>query len=319
MTPCQADILRPTARSRCLSSSIYRLRSVIKMMGVNHVRLGAVFALAAAASAAQLGGILFAPDLLLAVSQASGYALLPDIDHRTSIATKSFEPVTVPLHWLTVWFHRIVYTLTRRGDDPPSRLNSRPKPRVGGIPGFRWATRSLFGYARPWRSAHRGITHSIISAAVLSGLVCGLMYAGPLWAIGVILAGVALGGSLVFAAPVIFIYAAAVFISFGPAGALDHLVKMSPLWATSMFLGLASHVFGDGCTKSGSPVWAPVTWRTYRTPLYFKTNKWFEQNVMKWVLLGLVAYFTLVLVNQYFHGAVIALLSGLAHAFGIGR
>lgn len=286
-------------------------------MGPNHVRFGAVFALGAAAAAAQVGGILFAPDLLLAVTQASGYALLPDIDHRTSTATKSFEPLTVPLHWLTVWIHRIIYSLTRRGDDPPSRVG-RPRPRVKRRRFSRmWG--ALFGFARPWRSAHRGITHSIITSAVLAGLFCGLMYAGPLWAIGVILAGVLIGGRLVYAGPVILIYAAAVGLYFGPWGALDHLQRMAPLWAVAAFLGLVSHVCGDGCTVSGSPFWAPLTWRTYRAPLYFETNKWFEKTIMKWALILMMAYLTLVLFTQYFPGAVTAILHALANLLGIGR
>jgi membrane-bound metal-dependent hydrolase YbcI (DUF457 family) len=289
------------------------------MMGENHVRLGAVFALGAAAAAAQVGGILFAPDLLLAVTQAGGYALLPDIDHRTSTATKSFEPVTVPLHWITVWLHRIIYSLTRRGDDPPSRIGGRPKPRVRGSRWLAPVTRSLFGFARPWRSAHRGITHSLITSLLLSGFLCGLMYAGPLWAIGVLMAGALVGGRLVLAGPVILIYGISVGIYYGPWGALDHLQRMAPLWAVAILLGLASHVFGDGCTKSGSPIWAPVSWKTYRTPFYFKTNKWFEQHVMRWALILMTAYLSLVLVTQYFPGAITAVLHAFANLIGIGR
>lgn len=289
------------------------------MMGENHIRLGAVFFLGAAAAGAQVAGVVFAPDLLLAVTQAAGYALLPDIDHRSSTATKAFEPVTVPLHWLTVWLHRIVYTLTRRGDDPPSRMGGRPKPRVRSRFGLRWLTRSLFGYARPWRSAHRGITHSILAALVLSLMFLGLMFAGPWWAIGVVLAGVLLGGRFVYAAPVLAIYIAIVFISFGPWGAVEHMQRMGPLWASAVFIGLVSHVCGDGCTKSGAPFWAPLTWEVYRTPMYFTTNKWFEKNVMKWAMIVLVVYFSWILMWQYFPDALTAVLRALAGLLGIGR
>jgi membrane-bound metal-dependent hydrolase YbcI (DUF457 family) len=289
-----------------------------QMMGRTHVRFGAVLALGAAAAVSQVAGVLYAPDVLLAVCEASGFALLPDIDSRTALATKAFPPVTLPLHHIVTWIHRMIYAATRRAHDEPSRLNGRFKPRVKQVFGSTRIATTVFGVSRGWRSAHRGITHSLITAFVCSAGMVGLSYLSPWIPVVIILAGVLLGGALVFALPILGIYLIAALVSFGYEGILPHLVDTAPLWGSAMFIGLASHDLGDGCTTHGAPLWAPITWEDYRAPLHFGTNDWFEKNVLKWIFYVMMAYFIGVLLSTWYPDllpAILRLVVGLLSGF----
>src|SRR3954454_3652092 len=114
------------------------------MMAPQHIRSGVAAALGLAVLATEYGGGIRFADVSMFAAVAGGATLLPDWDSRSSTITKAFPIITVPIYWIIVWSHRAVYAATRRGLDATSRTR-------GG-----------------WRGAHRGITHTLPTAVLVS-------------------------------------------------------------------------------------------------------------------------------------------------------
>jgi membrane-bound metal-dependent hydrolase YbcI (DUF457 family) len=253
-----------------------------------HVRMGVVWGLAGCAFGAQLMGITWAADVLIAPAIVGGAGEWNDIDHHGATVTRAFPPVTFPLHMIVVWINRILYTLTRRGHDPPAWNGYFQAGRFrtslcSYLPQGLWF---LVGRKRMWRSAHRGFTHSVFTA-IFVGLVIGYMCsAGPWWiSVIIFVTTVGLAGDLVFAGPVLALYVVTGAIHFGVAGLADHLVDMGWLWGTCVALGMLSHDFADTCTTAGLAFLSPLTWEEFYSPLPFDTGGFFEKVVVKWILI----------------------------------
>lgn len=281
------------------------------MMGRRHVAFGAVCALGVTAACAQVFDVIYVPDILLAISQASGYAIVPDFDKRSSIATRSFPAITVPLHHLTVWLHRCIYHLTRRSHNPPSRLGM-PRRRISSVAGSTQLARIVGGSSRPWRDAHRGLSHSLVTA-VLSALLAGVLsWLHPVLAALIILFGVLLFSVAVCRAAwgifIVILYSLSSMLYFGLYEALAHLSDSAVLWGLAVLVGLVSHDLSDSCTKKGVALLAPYSWKMYRSPVSFSTNDVFERRYLPWIFGALAGYFLWILISVWWPQALPSVL-----------
>lgn len=285
-----------------------------------HVRMGAVFGLATMAVGAQALGITWAADVLLAPAVCAGAGEWPDADHHGSTITRIFPPITFPLHWLITWIDRFIYTITRRGDDPPAwdgyyRVGYLRTRISEYLPHQLWF---LIGIPRRWDSSHRRITHSIPTAIAVGCLVGYMCAAGPWWVSALLfVTTVCLAGDLVFAGPVLAVYIAAGWVHFGLLGLLDHVHEMGPLWGLCVTIGMISHDFADNCTTYGLPLAAPVSWHQFYSPFPFDTGSFFEKVVVKWLLILLMCFLGLTVLVQWLPTVFpqgIPILSDLLHA-----
>lgn len=197
----------------------------------------------------------------------AGYALVPDLDHRTSTATRLLGPVT--------------------------RLLSR------GLRGTsRWLYERTKGPADEPGGEHRHLTHTLVFAAALGGLCAATTAAWGPWAVlgwlafGLLLAVDRLG----LPALVAYGAGAAAWLpaTLSASGLPDGQAVLAALDASSGWLGLAValgcavHCLGDALTESGCPLLWPFlpirgeTWYEVRPPswLRFRTGKRFERLVV---------------------------------------
>jgi membrane-bound metal-dependent hydrolase YbcI (DUF457 family) len=250
------------------------------MMAPQHVRSGVAVSLGLAVLAAEYGGVLRFADVSLFAAIAGGAALLPDWDSRTSTVTRALPFVTVPIHWIITWSHRAVYSATRRGHDPTSRT------RTG------------------WRTAHRGLTHTVPTAIVVSVLFAAVLYAGG-WILTVILlvALVLLAEDYVYARILLPVYTATTVYQYGSVmDAAMHVYSLGWLWGMALFVGWMSHLLGDCPTTAGVPILAPFTWKKLVLPVSFKTGGWFEMYVVRFGLLLAIVYLMFILTVMSLRG-----------------
>jgi len=88
-------------------------------MGRTHATSGAAVWLAGCAAVTAFGVHLHGVTVVVGAGVCAGMALLPDLDHPQSLASRTFGPVSQALAKLTAAGSRAVYRSTRaRGDEP---------------------------------------------------------------------------------------------------------------------------------------------------------------------------------------------------------
>jgi membrane-bound metal-dependent hydrolase YbcI (DUF457 family) len=200
------------------------------MMGRTHAASGWVAGLAAA----PLLGQTSLTGALLVATATAGWALLPDLDHRHSSASRIFGPVTGAVSWLLRRTSRAVYAATK---------GPRDENCVG---------------------EHRHLSHTVAFAFVLGYLVTGVLMAAHAWSptagivatiavllLGVVLAEDRLGDWVAVLAGGIAVVAA--------VGGDDTVLAEAPSWlGWSVAIGCVTHCLGDAITLSGCPFLWPI-------------------------------------------------------------
>ncbi|GAA1832665.1 metal-dependent hydrolase [Pseudonocardia ailaonensis] len=237
------------------------------MLGVSHATSGAALGLAVAGLAPQAVGMVATVGTVLTFAGVTaGAALLPDLDHPSSTATRRFSWAS----WLAARavrpFSALLFRLTRG-------------PRDTG------------------RGTHRGLTHTLAGALLLGG---GTAAASARWGtpvtVGVLFVCLALAikgldglvpgpPSLVIAAGLT--WAAEEKLPGGTAGAAGWL-------GIAVGLGMLVHSLGDAITESGAPIFWPVSIRGRRwfpvgspRPLRFRAGGRVEMLVVAPLLTAL--------------------------------
>jgi membrane-bound metal-dependent hydrolase YbcI (DUF457 family) len=222
------------------------------VLGVSHALSGAAVGLAVAGFLPRMAQVEpSAGSVLTFAAVCAGAALLPDLDHPSSVATRRFAVAS----WLASHAIRplsgFVYDLTR-------------------------------GRRDTGKGTHRGLTHTI-AGAVLLGMA--INFASGRWGapvvIGTLFVCIALAikgldaivpgpPSLVIAAGLT--YAVEEFVPGGTAGTAGWL-------GTAVTLGMVIHSIGDAVTESGAPLLWPLRirqrhWYPVGTPrpLRFRTG-----------------------------------------------
>lgn len=228
-------------------------------MGRTHAASGWVAGLA---TAPLLGQHTLTGALLVATATA-GFALLPDLDHRHSSASRIFGPVTAAISWLLRRTSRAVYAATKG-------------PRDEDCTG-----------------EHRHLTHTVLFAAVLGFLTTGSVmaaqvrhpHAGVAATLAVLLLGVILAEDRLGDWVALLAGGIAVLALLGRDATV--LVE-APSWlGWSVAIGCIVHCLGDALTESGCPfLWPlPIAGETFyelRPPswLRFRTGGPVENLLM---------------------------------------
>ncbi|MBB3053558.1 membrane-bound metal-dependent hydrolase YbcI (DUF457 family) [Prauserella isguenensis] len=195
------------------------------MMGRTHALTGA----AAGLAAAPLAGLdTLAHAAVFAVITA-GWAIVPDLDHPSSSASRLLGPVTRLLSWLVRTGSGLIYRATKGPRDE--------------------------------QGVHRTVTHTGLFA-VLVGVVLG--WAGTLTAwvpvaaavFGVLLAVDRLGGWLLGLVAGLL----ALWLGTGttPAAMIAEIGELSAAVGVAAGLGCLVHTLGDMITLSGAPILFPI-------------------------------------------------------------
>ncbi|WP_433283926.1 metal-dependent hydrolase [Pseudonocardia sp. CA-142604] len=241
------------------------------MLGVSHATSGAALGLAVAGFAPRWVGVEpSAGTVLTFAAVCAGAALLPDLDHPSSMATRRFSVAS----WLACYLVRplsgFVYDLTK-------------------------------GRRDTGKGTHRGLTHTVV-AAVLIGLA--VNFASGRWGtpvlVGTLFVCLALAikglDALVPGPPSLVIagfltYAVEEFVPGGTAGTAGWL-------GSAVALGMVIHSVGDAVTESGAPLLWPIrirkrSWYPVGTPrpLRFRTGG----RVETWVVAPALTVATFVL------------------------
>ena len=240
------------------------------MLAVSHATSGAALGLAVAGSAPRLAGIVPTPGSVLTFAAVcAGAALLPDLDHPSSVATRRFSVFS----WLACRVVRplsaVVFDLTR-------------------------------GRRDTGKGTHRGLTHTA-AGAVLLGLAVNL--ASATWGAPVLLGtlfvclALAIKGldALVPGPPSLVIAAG---LTWAVAQAPGGVAGTAGWLGTAVTLGMLVHAAGDAITESGAPLLWPVpirgrTWYPVGSPrpARFRTGG----AVEAWVVAPLLTVATLAL------------------------
>lgn len=214
------------------------------MMGISHATSGAVAGLALTHLAPQVVGVHSPRDAFAFAAVTAGYALLPDLDHRSSLATRRFSWASRLASHIVRPVSRAVFALTSTRRDDGSR-------------------------------EHRGITHTAVAAMALVALVS---HAAGHWGPPAVWVTVFLGLSLAVKGidhlipgpPSLFVGAV---LTYGCLGELPGLGVTSAAlrWEYAIGLGVVVHCLGDALTKSGCSFLWPVPiagklWYPVRTP-----------------------------------------------------
>lgn len=197
-------------------------------MGRSHALTGWCAGLAVAPALGQQG----LAGALLVATVTSGFALLPDLDHRSSTASRLLGPVTGALSWLVRKTSTVIYELTKG-----------PRDEDG--------------------SEHRTWWHTGLAAALLGVATAVGTTAGGRWAVvgvvvlGILLAVAALGDRMLIpaAAATGLLFVAAKGDLDGLAAELDDVAG----WlGYAVALGCLVHDLGDALTESGCPILFPI-------------------------------------------------------------
>jgi membrane-bound metal-dependent hydrolase YbcI (DUF457 family) len=222
------------------------------VLGVSHALSGAALGLAVAGFVPQLlGEHPDAGSVLTFTAVCAGAALLPDLDHPASIASRRFSAASFVASHVVRPLSRLVYDLTRARRDTG-------------------------------RGSHRGLTHTV-AGAVLLGLAVNLASGrfGTPVLVGTLFVCLALAikglDALVPGPP-------SLVIAAGLTYAIEHAVPGGTAgtagWlGTAVTLGMVVHSVGDAITESGAPLLWPVQIRKRRwypvgspRPLRFRTG-----------------------------------------------
>jgi membrane-bound metal-dependent hydrolase YbcI (DUF457 family) len=222
------------------------------VLGVSHALSGAALGLAVAGFVPQLlGEHADAGTVLTFTAVCAGAALLPDLDHPSSMATRRFSAASFVASRVVRPLSRLVYDLTR-------------------------------GRRDTGRGSHRGLTHTVVGA-VLLGLAVNLASArfGTPVLMGTLFVCLALAikglDALVPGPP-------SLVIAAGLTYAIEHAVPGGTAgtagWlGTAVTLGMVVHSVGDAITESGAPLLWPLPIRKRRwypvgspRPLRFRTG-----------------------------------------------
>ena len=241
------------------------------MLGVNHATSGAVLGLAVAGYAPQVLGVVpTAGTVVTFAAVCAGAALLPDLDHPSSTATRHFTVASFLASTVVRPLSGLVYRLTRARRDTG-------------------------------KGTHRGLTHTVLGAVALGTAVnlASAQWGTPVL-IGTLFVCIALAikgldaivpgpPSLVVAAGLTF--AVEQYLPGGTAGTAGWL-------GTAVMLGMVVHSAGDAVTESGAPLLWPLTIRQRRwypvgspRPLRFRTGG----RVEAWVVAPALVVATFVL------------------------
>jgi membrane-bound metal-dependent hydrolase YbcI (DUF457 family) len=215
------------------------------MMGRSHAWTGALVGSAVAA-----GLRLNLLDTTIAVAVCAGSALLPDLDHKNSVASNSFGPISRSFAWA-------VRTVTG---------------------GHRRATHSLLGCLLATGVVQLGLS---VGSAALPAVRRFEFDRSTAWA--------GLAGLAVVVWVLILVFAGVIRLTIGhPPGWLDDLAPI-PLAVGVAYLGgslpwlpavvgagCVVHIVGDMLTPEGCPLLWPFTDRHYALGL-FTTNTWPER------------------------------------------
>jgi len=222
------------------------------VLGVSHALSGAALGLAVAGFVPQLlGEHPDAGTVLTFTAVCAGAALLPDLDHPSSMATRRFSAASFVASHVVRPLSRLVYDLTRG-------------PRDTG------------------RGSHRGLTHTVVGA-VLLGVAVNLASArfGTPVLVGTLFVCLALAikglDALVPGPPSLVIAAG---LTYGIEHAVPGGTAGTAGWlGTAVTLGMVVHSVGDAITESGAPLLWPLPIRRRRwypvgspRPLRFRTG-----------------------------------------------
>ncbi|MBN9108056.1 MAG: metal-dependent hydrolase [Pseudonocardia sp.] len=208
-----------------------------KVLGVSHALSGAALGLGVAGFAAGWSGApLDAGGVLTFAAVCAGAALLPDLDHPSSMATTRFSWASVVASRVVRPLSALVYRLTRT-------------PRDTG------------------RGAHRGLTHTALFAV---GIGAAVNAASAAWGAPVLLGtlfvciALAIKGldAVVPGPPSLLVAAGLTYAvdTWMPGG-----VDGTAGWlGTAVTLGVLVHSVGDAVTESGAPLLWPVPIRRRR-------------------------------------------------------
>lgn len=211
------------------------------MLGVNHALSGAVLGLAVAGFGPQVfgaGSTVTAGSVLTFAGVTAGAALLPDLDHPSSMATKRFSAASWLASRLIRPLSALVYNLTRSdGDDGTG--------------------------------THRGLTHTVLGAALVGAAVnLASAEAGTPVLVGTLFACLALaikGLDDLVPGPPSLVIAAGLTVAverYVPGGT----VGTAGWLGLAVTIGMVVHMVGDALTESG----APLLW-----PLRIKQRRWY--------------------------------------------
>lgn len=228
------------------------------MMGRSH----AVSGFAVGLALAPVAGLHTAPEVLPFAATTAGYALVPDLDCAGATASRLLGPVTRALSAGIRAASARLYAATKGPRDEDGR------------------------------GSHRHLTHTLLFAAVLGGLVSGVTAACGPWAVvaflvvGLALAIDTLGLPMLLAA-------AAGLGGFLAAGVTSGPGLLSWLGDSTGWVGLAAgtgafvHCLGDTVTRAGCPWLFPVpiageTWYEIGPPEWarFRAGGTFEHIVV---------------------------------------
>jgi len=222
------------------------------VLGVSHALSGAALGLAVAGFVPQLlGEHPDAGTVLTFTAVCAGAALLPDLDHPSSTATRRFSAASFVACHVVRPLSRVVYDLTR-------------------------------GRRDTGRGSHRGLTHTVVGAALLGVAVnvASARFGTPVL-VGTLFVCLALAikgldalvpgpPSLVIAAGLT--YAIEQAVPGGTGGTAGWL-------GTAVTIGMVVHSIGDAITESGAPLLWPLQIRKRRwypvgspRPLRFRTG-----------------------------------------------
>lgn len=206
------------------------------MNGRPHALIGAAVPLGALAT-----GTPVLPTLVLCGISA-GSALLPDLDHPTSTATKALSGAA----------HRVVHLASRAVRVPTS---TRADLRSAA-----WQRQHLRD------PDHRGLTHTLLAAAAF-GVVMAALCSQP---VGVCLAVLVSGW--ICQHLVRHAMTPVLMACFGAVAALAMFLPVHPL-AVGLAAagGWLSHVIADGCTTAG----VPLAW-----PLKIRGKRWYRVRLL---------------------------------------
>lgn len=227
------------------------------MMGRSHALTGCLAGLAAAPLLVHTPG-----EVVGFAVAAGGYALLPDLDHPGSTASRIAGPFTEAICWLLRHASAFAYRHTKGPRDERSK------------------------------GTHRHLSHTLAFALALGGLVvaatwvaglfspvAGAATVAAVYAVGVVLAMAVLGDWVLLPAG----FTACVWLAANYTHLAASVTGLVGPVGVAVALGCLVHCLGDMITESGCPILWPgliagETWYELRPPawLRFTTGGWVE-------------------------------------------
>lgn len=222
------------------------------MMGRSH----AASALLAGVAIAPLLGQATVTGALMVATVTGGWALVPDLDHPSSTASRVFGPVTRLVSWLLRAASRRMYSWTKGPRDENCKGDHRHLSHTAVFA-------ATMGYGTGWLTATYG-RWAVLGVALF----------------GVILATEALGDWIVIPPAL----AMSVWMWTDLPGFLGSLDAVAGWIGYAVAAGCFVHCLGDALTESGCPFLWPIpiageTWYELRPPAWirFRTDCTFER------------------------------------------